>query len=80
MVNLSFGPSRLVFPRVALDGLEDARPLPFDADLAATALRREAELGYLVPSGRYWEEADRFDPAALREVDALWLAAIATTA
>jgi hypothetical protein len=32
-------------------------------------------LGYLVPSGRYWEEADRFDPAALDRLDALWLRA-----
>jgi hypothetical protein len=75
MVNLSFGPTRLVFPRMTLGDLPDARPLPFDADLAATALRREVELGYLVPSGRYWVEAERFDPAALREVDAMWLAA-----
>ena len=44
------------------------------------ALTAEKNLGYLVPSGRYWEEAERFDPAALREVDALWLAAVATTA
>ena len=29
--------------------------------------------GYLVPSGRYWEEAARFDPAALDRLDALWL-------
>jgi hypothetical protein len=29
-------------------------------------------LDYVVPSGRYWEEAGRFDPAALDRVDALW--------
>jgi hypothetical protein len=39
------------------------------------ALAREADLGYLVPSGRYWEEADRFDPAELDALDALWRAA-----
>jgi hypothetical protein len=38
-------------------------------------LALEAELGYLVPSGRYWEEADRFDPRALARIDALWLQA-----
>lgn len=74
MVNLSDGPSRLVFPRVSLGGLQ-TDPLPYDTGLAAAALRREAELGYVVPSGRYWEEAERFDPTALRELDAMWLAA-----
>ena len=75
MVNLSFGPSRLVFPRVTRGRAAQARPLPFDAALADRALRREADLGYVVPSGRYWDEADRFDPAELRHLDALWLAA-----
>lgn len=75
MVNLSTGPSRLVFPRVTLGALAEARPLAFDADRVATALRREADLGYVVPSGRYWEEASRFDPAELRALDDLWLAA-----
>ena len=75
MVNLSTGPSRLVFPRRdrRLCGL--AQPLPFDRTLAGAALAMEARLGYLVPSGRYWHEADRFDPAALDRLDALWLAA-----
>lgn len=74
-VNLSTGPSRLVFPRATRDGLHGLRPLPFDAGLAGQALRREAELGYMVPSGRYWEEAARFDVAELDALDALWLRA-----
>ncbi len=74
MVNLSDQPSRLVFPRVAR-GAVQASPLPYDAELAAAALGREAALGYVVPSGRYWEEAERFDPAELRALDAMWLAA-----
>ncbi len=74
-VNLSGAPSRLVFPRAQVSHVAGARPAPFDAALAARALDREAELGYLVPSGRYWEDAARFDAAALRELDALWLAA-----
>lgn len=78
MVNLSFGPSRLVFPRVPRDRANHARPLPFDLRLADQALRREDELGYHVPSGRYWEEADRFDPAELRRLDMLWLSAART--
>lgn len=75
MVNLSDGPSRLVFPRTSLAGLTDLRPRPFDAGLAMQALRREEELGYLVPSGRYWEDSARFDVTALDALDALWLRA-----
>ena len=75
MVNLSRGPSRLVFPRASRKASAHASPLPWCPDLAAEALAREAELGYLVPSGRYWEETDRFDPQKLSAVDALWLQA-----
>lgn len=74
MVNLSDQPSRLVFPRVTLGDIH-ASPLPYDVEMAGAALRREAELGYFVPSGRYWEAAERFDPAELRALDAMWLAA-----
>jgi hypothetical protein len=75
VVNLSTGPSRLIVPRVARAGVAHARPQPWCADLAEGALAAEAALGYQVPSGRYWEETDRFDPADLDRVDALWLAA-----
>ena len=75
MVNLSNGPSRLIFPRLRRDHLAAARPLHFDSHLAQAALAQEAALGYVVASGRYWEETARFSPAALREIDALWLAA-----
>ena len=73
MVNLSVGPSRLVFPRVARASAARARPRPFCPDTAAAALAAEAELGYVVPSGRYWDEAARFDPREIDRVDALWL-------
>lgn len=75
LVNLSTGPSRLVYPRSDLAGAAAARPLPFDRRRAERALAREAALGYVVPSGRYWEEADRFAADALAAIDALWLAA-----
>jgi hypothetical protein len=75
MVNLSTGPSRLVFPRVSRGSAALARPVAFCPEAAERALRGEAELGYLVPSGRYWEEAGRFDPVALDRLDALWLRA-----
>lgn len=76
LVNLSTGPSRLVFPRASpAEVAAGPAPLPHDAAAAETALAREAALGYRVPSGRYWLEADRFDAAALAALDALWLTA-----
>lgn len=78
MVNLSDGPSRLVFPRAGLADLQAALPRRFAPDAVAAARAREAELDYVTPSGRYWEELHRFDPAALRDLDALWLAAHAS--
>ncbi len=75
MVNLSVGPSRLIFPRVTRGAAALARPAPWCPDLAGAALEAEAALGYVVPSGRYWEEAGRFDPREVDRVDAMWLAA-----
>ena len=75
MVNLSQGPSRLVFPRLTREGLRHCRPARFDATVARRALEQEARLGYFVPSGRYWEVADSFDPARIDALDALWLQA-----
>jgi len=77
MVNLSNGPSRLVFPRVTQAGVAGAVPFAGDLERVDAALRMEAELGYVVPSGRYWEEPGRFDVAALDRLDALWLGASA---
>jgi hypothetical protein len=76
MVNLSTGPSRLVFPRATQAQLADIRPAPFDKRLADAALAREADLGYHVPSGRYWDEAHRFDTAEIDQLDALWLRSV----
>lgn len=75
VVNLSTGPSRLIFPRVGRAAVAGARPLAWCLDLTAEALALEAELGYLVPTGRYWEEAGRFDPVQVDRLDALWLRA-----
>lgn len=77
--------SRLLFPRVSWQELE-----VMGADLDAgvdhgraldqlsvdEALLAEAELGYRVPSGRYWEMASGFDKAKLTRIDNLWLAAL----
>lgn len=77
MVNLSTGPSRLVFPRVRGAGVAQAVPFAGAAARVEAALRREAELGYVVDSGRYWEEAARFDVTELDRLDAMWLEAAA---
>ena len=77
MVNLSTGPSRLVFPRVSRESLAGAVAFAGCPERVDRALAVEAELDYRVPSGRYWEEASRFDVAALDRVDALWLEAAA---
>jgi hypothetical protein len=84
-VNLSSRKNtRLAFPRLDLDELANMRSEDVEAwgsyhnrqdEKAAleAVLKREAELGYFVPSGRYWERAAEFDAKALREIDALWL-------
>jgi hypothetical protein len=73
-VNLTPGPTRLVFPQATPDTLPDSPP-GFRATTVMSALMREAALNYLTPSGRYWEELDRFDPAELAALDAIWLRA-----
>jgi hypothetical protein len=70
-VNLSTQDSRLVFPRATP---ETVRGLGAAASIDLSALaKREAELDYFVPSGRYWDELNRFDAKALAELDSLWL-------
>lgn len=75
MVNLSEDPSRLTFPRATTAAAAASLPAQYDATAGAAALAEEARLGYLVPSGRYWTEEDRFDPAAIDALDALWVTA-----
>ena len=76
LVNLSTGPSRLVFPRADRAAVAAGpRPPRWQAAATEAALAREAALGYRVPSGRYWLERDRLDARALARVDALWCAA-----
>lgn len=83
MVNLSDAEtSRLVFPRLDQGSLRSWRPAVPDLDRRtglriAEARRREIALGYEVPSGKYWKEFARIDPAALRRIDRMWLNAAA---
>jgi len=86
VVNLSAKPtSRLLFPRVGLQDLEAItrgsaalNDVALDSQAVARALDAEAQLGYMVPSGRYWEEAHTFDKNKLQAIDNLWLAATAS--
>lgn len=85
VVNLSAQPtSRLLFPRVALAQLKsislqgDPWPLhdmPLDVQAVQEALQAEAQLAYMVPSGRYWEQAHTFDKDKLSQIDDMWLLA-----
>ena len=74
-VNLSTEDSRLVFPRARPDDLP-MKPAAFDAARVAMAEAEEARMDYVVPSGKYWKEESRFDPAAIDALDALWLSAV----
>ena len=75
MTNLSAGPTRLVCPQQSFLA-PVPRPLEVDQAAMAAALEREAELGYYVPSGRYWLEADRFDVSAIHALDQMWLSTV----
>ena len=41
-----------------------------------TADTLEAELGYFVEHGRYWEHASAFDEAALEKIDQRWRSSV----
>ena len=75
LTNLSRGPSRLICP---LQKIQGPQPVPFgvDQEVMQKALLRERALGYYVPSGRYWQELERFDIEALKSLDQMWLAAV----
>ena len=76
-VNLSDAPeTALLFERCAprdLRAWSSPEPPLSTADLAGV-LAQEKHLGYMVPSGRYWEEAARFDVQAIDALDARWRA------
>lgn len=75
VVNLSQDASRLVFPRCTPQTTAIAQPQPYDLAGAEAALAEEAQLGYYVPSGKYWKEEGRFDPAEIDALDRRWLKA-----
>jgi hypothetical protein len=87
-LNLSeLAASRLVFPRTDLAQLNALTPqlhatrlaamqASFDTHHISAAQQREAQLNYIVPSGRVWEAKDQLNGQQLAQIDALWLAAI----
>ncbi len=85
VVNLSeLSESRLLFPRVPFERFALTSDQPdflaaqagsLKTKAVAEALQAEADLGYMVASGRYWEVADQLDKDKLAAIDSLWLTA-----
>ena len=78
IVNLSTDESRLVFPRTTPDQISTQAPKPIDLDMNAVLKATVAEMsaGYFVASGKYWDEAHRFDTEVIDRIDGFWLDAI----
>lgn len=85
VVNLSeLSESRLLFPRVPFERFALTSDQPdflaaqagsLKTKAVAEALQAEADLGYMVASGRYWEVANQLDKDKLAAIDSLWLTA-----
>ena len=83
VLNMSALPdSRLTFPRLRHSDLQHSLSHEkllatqnhlFDLQKVSMALAAEKNLGYLVPSGRYWETIKSFDPVKLRLIDDIWI-------
>jgi hypothetical protein len=71
-VNLSREPSQLLFERAAPGGLRAIGSRAVQPVVIDDLLAREDALGYMVPTGRYWEQIARFDAGALARLDAAW--------
>lgn len=74
VLNMGSTVSRLVFPRGTPANLT-AQPR-IDRLQVNHALSLEKAAGYMVPSGKYWKEASRFDTEIIDEIDAAWRASI----
>lgn len=74
VVNLSHDPSQLTFPRARPINAAAQKPVQHNDTAIAAALAKETALDYYVPSGKYWKEESRFDPAQIDTLDAMWLA------
>ncbi|MFT5067219.1 MAG: hypothetical protein ACJAXK_000228 [Yoonia sp.] len=76
VLNLSHDPSVLTFPRAHPTYAAAHKPVQHNATAVAAALQKERDLGYYVPSGKYWKEEARFDPTEIDDLDAMWLALV----
>lgn len=86
VVNLSELPeSRLLFPRMTPKEFDHERQLLkllkeqktlIKIDVVTKALETEQNLGYMVPSGKYWEVLEQFDKDKLSAIDGMWLKAV----
>jgi hypothetical protein len=47
--------------------------IKFNLKVIKKALCFEKKLNYMVRSGRYWEQLNKFDPIQLSKIDQLWL-------
>jgi hypothetical protein len=80
VVNLSPHETVLPYPRGRLADIGALQvPAQYDAEKALQASALERSAGYYVPSGRYWEQIDHFDPKVIADIDATWLSAFAAT-
>jgi hypothetical protein len=83
VVNLSRqDQSRLLFPRIEMKHLKKRQSIcsfigvnkiKFNLKVIKKALCFEKKLNYMVRSGRYWEQLNKFDPIQLSKIDQLWL-------
>lgn len=73
-VNLSDeAESALLFERASIPDLQRGKaPLTFDRAGYDALRAAEAALGYDTPTGLYWQEENRFDPAELDQMDVRW--------
>jgi hypothetical protein len=88
ILNMSLLPeSRLTFPRRSIADIHQLESHEailshqnqlLDSHKINMALAAEKELGYLVPSGRYWESTEHFDPEKLRIIDDIWIESATT--
>ncbi|MBU2936620.1 MULTISPECIES: hypothetical protein [Pacificibacter] len=80
VVNLSAGESVLPYPRCdKSDALRDVEAEIYDIAVASEAASLERQFDYFVPSGRYWEQIDRFEADVIAKIDATWLRAFGET-
>ena len=74
LVNLSTAPrSRLVFSRADYPEFAQHPVATCDDATVSRALAAEADAGFYVPSGRYWEEEERFETDVIDRIDTQWL-------